>query len=190
MSTVSQSAATATHAPAGNKRAAARQKGGAWKKRQVWQDRGEGSRTRQDREKAAGRAQQTAAELIDDSGSEAAGAGVSAASEKRLPKRKVALVFGYNGGGYAGLQIQTGSDKRTIEAEVADAILKAGGMLEANRQQLSKLNWQRCARTDKGVHAATNVLSLNLITQPDGLLQVRATLSSAVLCPVPVVAAR
>ena len=166
MSTAAQSAAPANR----NKRAADKQQGGKWKRRHVWKGREEGSRLREDRERKEGE-QQTSTET----GSDASGVPTAAAgeaSEKRLPKRKVAVVFGYNGGGYAGLQIQTGSDKRTIEADVADAILKAGGMLATNREQLSKLSWQRCARTDKGVHAVTNVLSLNLITQPDGLLEV------------------
>ena len=152
-----------------NKRTADKQHSGKWKKRQVWRDNNEGSRSREDRQSADG--QQQASTDTSGNGSVVGGDAV----EKRLPKRKVAVVFGYNGGGYSGLQIQSGSDKRTIEADVADAILAAGGMIAANREQLSKVNWQRCARTDKGVHAATNLLSLNIITEPDGLLQVTAT---------------
>ena len=156
------------------KRGADKQEGGKWRKRQVWTDRHEGSRTRENRERAQSD-QQTSSEDMT--------AGSSEAGEKRLPKRKGALLFGYNGSGYAGLQIQTGSKLPTVEAVVADAILRAGGMLAANRQQLSKINWQRCARTDKGVHALTNLLSLNLITQPDGLLEVHATLTQPNMHP-------
>ena len=166
--------AGSTTATASNKRSAGRQQGGgAWKKRQRWQGRGEGRWDRHDRSRP-GAEQEAKEERKSDSG-EAAGAESGEAGERRLPKRKVALVFGYNGSGFAGLQIQSGSDAPTIEAAVADAILAAGGMLESNRQQLTKLGWQRCARTDKGVSAATNVLSLNLITQPDGILEVRAS---------------
>ena len=39
-------------------------------------------------------------------------------------------------------------------------------MLASNLSSLSKVSWQRCARTDKGVHAACNVISLQLIVDP------------------------
>ena len=171
MSAVEQPAASGNV----NKRAANSQQSGKWQtKRIVWKERDRGSRATEHREGSGG-TQQTSGETVDDSSGTSTAAVGESSGEKRLPKRKVAVVFGYNGGGYAGLQIQTGSEKRTVEAEVADAILKAGGMLPTNREQLSKLSWQRCARTDKGVHASANVLALNLITQPEGVLEVSAT---------------
>ena len=56
-----------------------------------------------------------------------AGQETSEPAEKRArlgSKRKVALLVAYNGSGYQGLQIQTGSERRTIEAELSQAIHK------------------------------------------------------------------
>jgi hypothetical protein len=41
-------------------------------------------------------------------------------------------------------------DARSIEAELEEAMYKAGGIAEANRGNQGKVGWQRCARTDKG----------------------------------------
>lgn len=42
------------------------------------------------------------------------------------------------------------------------AIFEAGGISAANHEWLQKVGWQRCARTDKGVHALGQILSLKL----------------------------
>jgi tRNA pseudouridine(38-40) synthase len=51
---------------------------------------------------------------------------------------------------------------KTIESELERAIVKAGGIDEWNAGSFTKVNWQRCARTDKGVHACLNVVSLKI----------------------------
>ena len=98
-------------------------------------------------------------------------------------KRKVCLLFGYNGGHHQGLQIQTGSTAPTIEGELSAAICKAGGMLESNLEQLTKVKWQRSARTDKGVHAAVNVVSMNLVVDPPGVIDVSPLAPLVSCCP-------
>ncbi|KAJ9475987.1 tRNA pseudouridine synthase 1 [Pseudozyma hubeiensis] len=91
----------------------------------------------------------------------------SSASSDRLPKRKVAVKFGYCGIGYSGLQINPGV--KTIEGDIFDAFCTAGAVSSDNAVNPNKVGLQRAARTDRGVHAAGNLLSLKLILQPDGL---------------------
>ena len=71
-------------------------------------------------------------------------------------KRKIALLLMYKGTGYSGLQVNKGF--KTIEGEVHDAIMRAGGISRENENEFQKLSWGRSARTDKGVHAAGNVV--------------------------------
>lgn len=91
----------------------------------------------------------------------------SGSSGDRLPKRKVAVKFGYCGIGYSGLQINPGV--KTIEGDIFDAFCTAGAVSKDNAVNPNKVGLQRAARTDRGVHAAGNLLSLKLILQPDGL---------------------
>ncbi|GAA5828905.1 hypothetical protein JCM3770_004324, partial [Rhodotorula araucariae] len=82
----------------------------------------------------------------------------------KLPKRKVAVLLGYNGIGYKGSQINPGME--TIEGEVFKAFAKAGAISEDNSSNPQKVSLARAARTDAGVHAALNVLTLKLILSP------------------------
>lgn len=77
------------------------------------------------------------------------------------PKRKVACLIGYDGTGYNGLQINP--PYPTIEAELYKAFVEAGGVSKDNAADLKKSGFKRCARTDKGVHAAGNVISLKMV---------------------------
>lgn len=79
---------------------------------------------------------------------------------KAGPKRKMAILVGYLGAGYQGLQRNPGV--KTIEAELENAICEAGGIDEFNAHSFQKVSWQRCARTDKGVHALGNIISLKI----------------------------
>ncbi|KAI8920088.1 pseudouridine synthase, partial [Powellomyces hirtus] len=73
----------------------------------------------------------------------------------KLPKRKVALLMGYCGTGYNGMQINPGVE--TLESELHKALAASGA-----------INFMRAARTDKGVHAAGQVCSLKMIIEdPD-----------------------
>ncbi|KAF2834371.1 pseudouridine synthase [Patellaria atrata CBS 101060] len=87
-------------------------------------------------------------------------------AEERRPKRKVAVLIGYSGTGYKGMQINT--TEKTIEGDLFTAFVKAGAISKANADDPKKSTLVRCARTDKGVHAAGNVISLKLIVEdPD-----------------------
>lgn len=82
----------------------------------------------------------------------------------KLVKRKVALVAGYLGTGYHGVQLN--KDVPTIEHELREAIFKAGAMRESNFVDLSKIDWSRSSRTDKGVHAGCIVVRLKRYWSP------------------------
>ncbi|KAN0063671.1 tRNA pseudouridine synthase 1 [Thecaphora frezii] len=93
--------------------------------------------------------------------------GGETSGEVRLPKRKVAVKFGYCGIGYSGLQINPGV--KTIEGDVFEAFCQAGAVSKDNAVNPNKVGLQRAARTDRGVHAAGNLLSLKLILEPPNL---------------------
>ncbi|KAL7420480.1 tRNA pseudouridine synthase 1 [Cryptotrichosporon argae] len=85
--------------------------------------------------------------------------------KERLPKRKVAVLLGFCGTGYSGMQIQT-HGSRTIEGDFFDALVKAGAISADNAVDHRKNDLQRAARTDAGVHAAGNCISLKMIIAP------------------------
>ncbi|CAF1009472.1 unnamed protein product [Rotaria sordida] len=80
-----------------------------------------------------------------------------------LKKRKVCVSFGYCGAGYFGLQ-RNAKDKvhRTIEDELVEALVKVDAIPQAHADDMSKMAFQRAARTDKGVSAVANLVSLKL----------------------------
>ncbi|ORX37055.1 pseudouridine synthase [Kockovaella imperatae] len=82
---------------------------------------------------------------------------------KRLPKKKVAILLGYCGTGYSGMQIQTHHGAKTIEGDFFDALIKAGAVSPENAVDHRKVDVQRAARTDAGVHAAGNCISMKMI---------------------------
>ncbi|KAL4155087.1 hypothetical protein PRNP1_007201 [Phytophthora ramorum] len=86
---------------------------------------------------------------------------LSSIAPSKLVKRKVAIVSGYMGTGYHGLQLN--ENVNTIEDEVRHAIFKAGAMRESNFADLGKIDWARSSRTDKGVHAGCIVFSGKLL---------------------------
>ncbi|DBA74849.1 TPA: hypothetical protein ACH3X2_009187 [Trebouxia sp. C0005] len=51
----------------------------------------------------------------------------------------------------------------SIEGELEKAICKAGGISEANAESFTKINWMRAARTDKGVSAVGQLVSLKMV---------------------------
>ncbi|KAJ3007916.1 tRNA pseudouridine synthase 1 [Thoreauomyces humboldtii] len=89
--------------------------------------------------------------------------------EDRRPKRKVALLMGYCGTGYNGMQINPGV--KTIESELHDALAAAGAVSKDNAGDPSKIGFMRCARTDKGVHAAGQVVSLKMIIEDENIVE-------------------
>ncbi|KAG8624751.1 hypothetical protein KVT40_007818 [Elsinoe batatas] len=90
------------------------------------------------------------------------------AAEDRRPKKKVAVLIGYSGTGYRGMQISP--TERTIEGDLFTAFVKAGAISKANADDPKKSSLVRCARTDKGVHAAGNMISLKLIVEDEDIV--------------------
>ncbi|KAF8848629.1 pseudouridine synthase [Acephala macrosclerotiorum] len=90
-------------------------------------------------------------------------------AESRKPKRKVAVMIGYAGSGYKGMQIN--AQEKTIEGDLFKAFVAAGAISKANADDPKKSSLVRCARTDKGVHAAGNVISLKLIVEEPDIVQ-------------------
>ncbi len=84
-----------------------------------------------------------------------------------LKKVKVAMVLGYIGSNYHGLQYNPGEKAPpTIEKEVERALFKIGCILDSNYGSIDKISWARSSRTDKGVHAARVVLTMKLLVDP------------------------
>uniref|UniRef100_UPI00398F0D1A pseudouridylate synthase 1 homolog n=1 Tax=Pristiophorus japonicus TaxID=55135 RepID=UPI00398F0D1A len=82
---------------------------------------------------------------------------------KKCPKRKVVLLLAYSGKGYHGMQRNVGSSQfKTIEDELVKALVKAECIPENHGDDMRKMSFQRCARTDKGVSAAGQIVSLKL----------------------------
>lgn len=78
-------------------------------------------------------------------------------------------MIGYSGTGYKGMQID--NKQKTIEGDLFNAFVKAGAISKANADDPKKSSLVRCARTDKGVHAAGNVISLKLIIEDEDIVQ-------------------
>ncbi|RMZ77202.1 hypothetical protein DV738_g4481, partial [Chaetothyriales sp. CBS 135597] len=89
--------------------------------------------------------------------------------EQRRPKKKVAVLIGYAGTGYRGMQFV--DDHKTIEGDLFKAFVEAGAISKANADDPKKSSFVRCARTDKGVHAAGNVVSLKLIVEDEDIVE-------------------
>ncbi|KAF9356898.1 tRNA pseudouridine synthase 1 [Mortierella sp. AD094] len=88
--------------------------------------------------------------------------------EARVPKRKVALFMGYCGTGYQGMQVNPNA--KTIEGELFKAMVQAGAVSKDNSDDIKKVSMMRSARTDKGVHAAGNVVSLKMIVDIEDVI--------------------
>ncbi|KAJ1280357.1 hypothetical protein BS78_04G226000 [Paspalum vaginatum] len=98
-------------------------------------------------------------------------AGVGADHGQRRPRykrRKVAILLGYCGAGYQGMQKNPGA--RTIEGDLEEALYQAGAVPEADRGAPRRFDWARAARTDKGVSAAAQVVSGRFYVDPPGFI--------------------
>lgn len=56
---------------------------------------------------------------------------------------------------------------KTIESELFDAMIKAGAVSAANSIDAKKIHLVRAARTDKGVHAAGQIVAAKLLMVPN-----------------------
>lgn len=83
---------------------------------------------------------------------------------RRYKRRKVAILLGYCGAGYQGMQKNPGA--RTIEGDLEEALYQAGAVPEADRAAPRRYDWARAARTDKGVSAAAQVVSGRFYVDP------------------------
>lgn len=61
--------------------------------------------------------------------------------------------------------------EKTIEGDLFGAFVAAGAISKANADDPKKSSLVRCARTDKGVHAAGNLISLKLIIEDSDIVQ-------------------
>ncbi len=69
------------------------------------------------------------------------------------------------------LIIHRNYNEKTIEGDLFAAMVNAGAISKANADDPMKSSLVRCARTDKGVHAAGNVISLKLIVEDANIVQ-------------------
>lgn len=67
--------------------------------------------------------------------------------------------------------MQLNYPNKTIEGDLFEAFVHAGAISRANSNDPKKSSLVRCARTDKGVHAAGNVISLKLIIEDSDIVQ-------------------
>ena len=68
--------------------------------------------------------------------------------------------------------------EKTIEGDLFSAFVAAGAISKANADDPKKSSLIRCARTDKGVHAAGNLISLKLIVEdPDIVAKINEQLN-------------
>lgn len=61
--------------------------------------------------------------------------------------------------------------QKTIEGDLFAAFVAAGAISKANAADPKKSSLVRCARTDKGVHAAGNIVSLKMIVEDPDIVQ-------------------
>lgn len=80
--------------------------------------------------------------------------------KRRFPKRKYALFVGYVGENYFGMQINPGVI--TIEQLLLTALHRSELITESTSLSLPRIGWMRAARTDKGVSAAAQCVSVKL----------------------------
>lgn len=77
--------------------------------------------------------------------------------------------------------MQINGGEKTIEGDIFRAFVAAGAISKANADDPKKSTLVRCARTDKGVHAAGNVISLKLIVEdPDIVKKINDQLPSQI----------
>ncbi|XP_047494143.1 tRNA pseudouridine synthase A-like isoform X1 [Penaeus chinensis] len=97
----------------------------------------------------------------------------------RRKRRKYAILLSYSGKGYLGMQRNPGY--RTIEDDLLNAMLHADLVTEEGCTCPQLFNFQRAARTDKGVSAARQVVSIKLPEDvPDMVTEINKHLNSQI----------
>ncbi|XP_058797806.1 pseudouridylate synthase 1 homolog [Phymastichus coffea] len=82
----------------------------------------------------------------------------------RIKKKNCAMMLGYLGKDYYGMQRNPGMN--TIEEELIKAMFKAKLINSEAFETIQSIHFQRAARTDKGVSAVRQVVSLKLPENP------------------------
>lgn len=85
--------------------------------------------------------------------------------DKKVKRRKVVLLLSYSGWGYFGMQ--RNPDTKTIEGDLLLALKNAGVITDEQYDKPQLMLFQRAARTDKGVSAVRQVVSLKLPEETD-----------------------
>ncbi|XP_056636243.1 pseudouridylate synthase 1 homolog isoform X1 [Diorhabda sublineata] len=84
----------------------------------------------------------------------------SLVEKDKVKRRKFCLLLGYSGSDYFGMQ--RNPHTRTIEEDLLNALFKIKLIDKEGYDQVQTMHFQRAARTDKGVSAARQVVSLKL----------------------------
>ncbi|KAM7051708.1 pseudouridylate synthase 1 homolog isoform 1-T1 [Molossus nigricans] len=137
--------------------------------------------TRPERDRRAGSGWQGAGRVWEETEQPAKKLKSSADGEppRKLPKRKIVLLLAYSGKGYHGMQRNVGSSQfKTIEDDLVSALVQSGCIPENHGEDMRKMSFQRCARTDKGVSAAGQVVSLKVWLIDDILEKINSHLPS------------
>lgn len=82
------------------------------------------------------------------------------AGEERVKRRKSIVLLGYSGINYSGMQRNPRAS--TIEEELLKAMLNQKWITDEAFDQPQALCFQRAARTDKGVSACRQIVSLKI----------------------------
>lgn len=80
--------------------------------------------------------------------------------EPRIKRKKCAILLAYSGQGYLGLQRNKGT--KTVEEELLQALKSNNLISDEGFEQIQTMQFQRAARTDKGVSALRQIISLLL----------------------------
>ncbi|XP_050449108.1 pseudouridylate synthase 1 homolog isoform X1 [Cataglyphis hispanica] len=84
---------------------------------------------------------------------------------QRIKRKNHAILLGYLGKDYYGMQRNPGM--KTIEEDLITALLKADLITAEHFENMRLISFQRAARTDKGVSAIRQIVSLKLPEKPD-----------------------
>lgn len=79
---------------------------------------------------------------------------------ERVKRKKALILLGYSGVKYQGMQRNPGT--KTIEEELLKAMLKHDWVTKEGFESPQQAFFQRAARTDKGVSASRQVVSIKL----------------------------
>lgn len=103
--------------------------------------------------------------MLDDNNDNEAKVQKTEATLQRIKRRNHAMMLSYLGKDYYGMQ--RNPRMKTIEEDLASALLKADLITAEHFENMRAINFQRAARTDKGVSAIRQIVSLKLPENPD-----------------------